>query len=192
MHEIFQTLQTWFLNHGAIGLGLNAWLESFIPAPPPDFLLIAMDLANPQKALFYALIATACSAVGGFTGWLLGKLGGRPFFNWVFRKKKDMFEKVEAIYEKYGTIAVVVASLTPIPYNIFAWASGILNMNGFLFATISIFGRGARFFLVSILLMVFGETVKLYLKPIVLIASIILVVFYVFGYLFVKKKGKNE
>ena len=192
MHEIFQSLQLWFEQHGALGLGLNAWLESFLVVPPPDFLLIAMDLANPHKALFYAMIATIGSAFGGFTGWMLGKIGGRPFFNWVFRNKKDMFEKVEAMYEKYGTIAVTAAALTPVPYNIFAWASGILNMNWFLFTLISIFGRGARFFLVSTLLMFFGETVKQYLKEIVLVVSVLLIIFYIFGFIFVKKKKEKR
>ena len=191
MHEIFQTLQIWFQQHGAWGLGLNAWLESFLPVPPPDFLLIAMDLSNPEKAMFYAFCATIGSAFGGLTGWTLGKVGGRPFFNWVFRKKKDMFEKVETLYEKYGTIAVAMAALTPVPYNIFAWASGILKMNPVLFTSISIFGRGARFFLVSLLLLIFGEAIKDHLKIIVLLASVALVIFYTAMFFFVKKKGEK-
>lgn len=191
MHEILQSLQNWFMNHGAWGLGLNAWLESFIPVPPPDFLLIAMDLANPQKALFYALIATIGSAFGGITGWLFGKIGGRPLFNWIFRKKKDLFNTVEENYKKYGTIAVAMAALTPVPYNIFAWASGILNMNPVLFTLISIFGRGARFFLVSVLLLFFGEKIKQHLGITVLIISILLLVFYTAGFLAIKK-GKNN
>lgn len=192
MHEIFQSLQAWFMSHGIWGLALNSWLESFLVIPPPDFLLITMDLINPQKALLYALFATMGSAIGGLTGWTLGKIGGRPFFNWVFKNKKDMFDKVEKMYEKYGTIAVAMAALTPVPYNIFAWASGILNMNPVLFVLISFFGRGARFFLVSILLMIFGEMIKEHLKIIVLIASIILVIFYIGIFLFVKRKSNEE
>ena len=192
MNEIFQGLIHWFEIHGAWGLGLNAWLESFLPVPPPDFLLIAMDLSAPQKALFFAFCATIGSAFGGLTGWILGRVGGRPFFNWVFKNKKEMFEKVEALYDKYGTIAVAMAALTPVPYNIFAWGSGILNMNPVLFTLISIFGRGARFFLVSILLMIFGETVMAHLKIIVLLASIALVIFYILVFLFVKKKGNKD
>lgn len=192
MQEIFQGLIHWFEIHGAWGLGLNAWLESFLPVPPPDFLLIAMDLAAQHKALFYALCATIGSAFGGLTGWTFGKIGGRPFFNWVFRNKKEMFEKVETLYNKYGTIAVAMAALTPVPYNIFAWGSGILNMNPIAFTLISIFGRGARFFLVSILIMIFGETIMAHLKIIVLLCSLALVIFYIAAFLFVKKKANVE
>lgn len=192
MHEIFQGLIAWFGQHGAWGLALNAWLESFLVVPPPDFLLIAMDLAQPHKALLFAAYATIGSALGGFTGWLLGKIGGRPFFNWVFRNKKEMIDKVESMYKEWGTLAVLTAALTPVPYNIFAWASGILNMNGFLFTAISIFGRGARFFLVSTLLMIFGEVIKQYLKEIILVVSIILIVFYFLIYKFVKNKKVSK
>ena len=192
MHEILQGLQNWLMNHGAWGLGLNAWLESFIPFPPPDILLIGMDLATPHKALFYALIATIGSAFGGFTGWMFGKIGGRPLFNWMFRKKKDLFETVEENYKKYGTIAVAMAAVTPVPYNIFAWASGILNMNPILFTLISIFGRGARFFVISTLLLFFGEKVKQNLPIIVFIICVSLLAFYIAGFFFIKRKGGNN
>ena len=187
MHDIFLNLQNWFQAHGMLGLGLNAWLESFLVLPPPDILLIAMNIAQPQKALQFALVTSIGSAFGGLTGWTLGKIGGRPFFNWIFRKKKDLFKNVEDLYAKWGTIAVVVAAMTPVPYNVFAWASGILNMNWFLFTLISLICRGARFFFISILLMIFGEAIKQNLKLIVLAGSILLVIAYIVIFKFMKK-----
>ena len=187
MHDIFLNLQNWFQAHGMLGLGLNAWLESFLVLPPPDILLIAMNIAQPQKALQFALVTSIGSAIGGLTGWTLGKIGGRPFFNWIFRKKKDLFKNVEDLYAKWGTIAVVVAAMTPVPYNVFAWASGILNMNWFLFTLISLICRGARFFFISILLMIFGEAIKQNLKLIVLAGSILLILAYIVIFKFMKK-----
>ncbi len=192
MHDIFLNLQNWFQAHGMLGLGLNAWLESFLVLPPPDILLIAMNIAQPQKALQFALVTSIGSAIGGLTGWTLGKIGGRPFFNWIFRKKKDLFKNVEDLYAKWGTIAVVVAAMTPVPYNVFAWASGILNMNWFLFTLISLICRGARFFFISILLMIFGEAIKQNLKLIVLAGSILLVIAYIFIFKFMKKNNTKK
>jgi len=184
---MLEQIQNIFQQYGTMGLAINAFIESFFIAPPPDFLLIAMDLAAPQKALFYALVCTLASALGGATGWSLGKFGGRPLFNIFFKKHQENFNKVEALYERYGTIAVIFAAITPVPYNVFALSSGILNMNFAAFILISIFGRGARFFIVSIFLMFFGDKVMQYFNYIFIAAAVVLAVFY---YIIYKQRHK--
>ena len=47
MHEIFSQMNNYFQSLGIYGLALNSFVESFFLVPPPDFLLIAMDLAKP-------------------------------------------------------------------------------------------------------------------------------------------------
>lgn len=191
MDDIFSNMGIWFQTAGVQGLALNSCVESFFLVPPPDFLLIGMDLAQPQKALYYAFICTTASAVGGVIGYLIGKIGGRPVFNFLFRKKADKLAAVEKMYEKYGSAAVFFSAFTPIPYKIFTIASGILNMNFFKFMIASFFGRGARFFIVSLVLMFFGEAVKKYLEPIIIAVSIVIVIFFVIIYK-VNKRKKNE
>lgn len=182
MHEIFVNLNNWFQTMGVQGLAINSCIESFFLIPPPDFLLIAMDLAKPEKALYYAFVCTIASAIGGAIGYLIGKFGGRPVFNFLFKKQKDKFESVEKMYKEYGSFAVFFSAFTPIPYKIFTIASGILNMNFFKFFIASFLGRGARFFLVSIVLMFFGEAVKKYLELVILVVTIIIVIFCVVIY----------
>ena len=46
MHEIFAQMSAYFQSMGIWGLALNSFIESFFLVPPPDFLLIIMDLAN--------------------------------------------------------------------------------------------------------------------------------------------------
>ena len=67
--QIFGAMNEYFSSLGTIGLALNSFIESFFLVPPPDFLLIAMDLANPQKALYYAFVCTIASAFGGVVGY---------------------------------------------------------------------------------------------------------------------------
>ena len=179
---MLEQIQNIFQQYGSWGLALNAFIESFFIAPPPDFLLIAMDLSAPQKALFYALICTIASALGGATGWTLGKFGGRPLFNIMFKKHQENFQKIEDLYEKYGKTAVIIAALTPVPYNVFALSSGILNMNFAAFILISFFCRGARFFIVSTFLMIFGEKVMQYFNYIFAAVALLLVLFYFIMY----------
>ena len=167
---------------GLQGLALNAFIESFCLAPPPDILLITLDLAKPEKAFYYASIATLCSAVGGFTGYLIGRFGGRPVFNFIFRNKQEQFSQVEALYNKYGTFAVFFSAFTPIPYNVFTIASGILNMNPIKFFFASVFGRGMRFFLVSSVLMIFGAMIKEYINYVILGVTVLIIIFFIVIY----------
>ena len=183
MHEIFVQLTEYFKSMGTAGLALNSFIESFFLVPPPDILLVVMDLANPAKALFYAFVCTIASALGGAMGYAIGYWGGRPAFNWFFRKGgKEKFEAVENLYNKYGTYAVFFSAFTPIPYKVFTIASGILNMNFWKFLIASFFGRGLRFFLVSIVLMLFGEAIKQYIEVVIIAATVLIIAFYVIIY----------
>ena len=187
MHEIFVAMNEFFKALGVQGLALNSFIESFFLVPPPDFLLIALDLAKPDKALFYALVCTVASVLGAAVGYGIGYWGGRPAFNFIFRKNKDKFEAVEKLYNQYGVVAVFFSAFTPIPYKVFTIASGVLNMNFWQFLLASFVGRGARFFLVSIVLMLFGAWVKQYLELIIIAVSLLIVIFFVVLY----KKRKS-
>ena len=92
------------------------------------------------------------------------------------------FNEVETLYNKWGVQAVFFAAFTPIPYKVFTIASGILNMNLVAFTLSSIIGRGMRFFIVSIVLMLFGEKIKDHLELIILGATLVIVVFFIILY----------
>ena len=190
MHELldFHAMIEYFQQFGTLGLALNSFIESFFLVPPPDFLLIIMDLAKPEKALWYAFVCSIASILGGIVGYLIGFIGGRPVFNWIFRKNPEQFEKVEELYNKYGSIAVFFAGFTPIPYKVFTIASGVLSMNIWKFTVASFFGRAGRFFLVSIVLMIFGEWIKQYIELVILAVTALIIVFFVILWL----KGKHS
>lgn len=182
MHEILTQMNNLFQSLGVPGLALNSFIESFFLVPPPDFLLITMDLAKPEKALYYASVCTAASAIGGVVGYFIGLFGGRPVFNFLFKNKHEQFENVEKLYNKYGSTAVFFSAFTPIPYKIFTIASGILNMNFWKFLAASIFGRGLRFYIVSLVLMLFGETIKHYIEWVILAVTLVIILFFVILY----------
>lgn len=182
MHDILIKINDLFQSLGVQGLALNSFIESFFLVPPPDILLISMDLAKPEKALFYATICTIASALGGAFGYAIGKFGGRPVFNFLFKNKHEQFDNVERMYNQYGSLAVFFSAFTPIPYKIFTIASGILNMNFLKFFVASFFGRGLRFFIVSIVLMLFGETIKQYIEWVIIFVSVIIVIFFIILY----------
>ena len=183
MKELFLQMTQYFEQYGETGLVLNSFIESFFLVPPPDILLIAMNLSAPAKALYYALICTIASAFGGAIGYAIGYWGGRPAFNWFFRKGgKEKFEAVEKLYNQYGSIAVFFSAFTPLPYKVFTIASGILSMNFWKFMIASFFGRGARFFIVSIVLMFFGEAIKQYIELVIIAVTILIILFFIVLY----------
>ncbi len=182
MHEILVSMNNFFQSMGVQGLAINSAVESFFLVPPPDFLLIAMDLAKPEKALYYALICTIASIAGAVVGYFIGLFGGRPVFNFLFKNKHDKFEAVEKMYNEYGSFAVFFSAFTPIPYKVFTIASGVLKMNFWKFVLASFFGRGGRFFLVSLVLMFFGEDVKQYLELVILAVTVLIIIFCIIVY----------
>ena len=184
MHEFILQISNLFQSLGMPGLVINAGIESCLPGfpIPPDIMLIAMALAVPKKALLYALICTAGSVAGGLFGYTLGKFGGRPLFNHFFGKNIDKLDAVEKLYEKYGSLAVFFSAFSPIPYNIFTIASGILNMNVLKFSAVSLLGRGGRFFLECTVLMLFGEAIKQYMNYVIIGVTVLMILFFVVLY----------
>lgn len=188
--EFMHQFNEYFSALGPLGLCLNSFIESFFLVPPPDFLLIAMDLKEPNKALYFAFICTIASALGGAVGYGIGKWFGRPAFDWIFsglqkkgnNKAKEYFDRVEVLYNKYGSWAVFFAAFTPIPYKVFTIASGILKMNFLGFMLASMIGRGMRFFIVSIVLMIFGEKIKQHLELVIILVTILIIIFFVLLY----------
>lgn len=184
MHEIILHISELFQSWGMAGLFINAVIESCLPGfpLPPDVLLIGMCLSLPSKALLYALICTTGSITGALIAYILGRFGGRPLFERLFKNKTDKLQAVENLFDEYGAFAVFFSAFSPIPYNIFAIASGIMKMNVLKFWFVSCMGRGGRFFFVSIVLMLFGETIKQYMNYFIIGVSVLLVAFFVVLY----------
>ena len=191
--EYFKNCANYFMNFGEVGLFILAFMESSFFPIPPDFILIPMCLAQPEKALIFALVATIGSAIGGMFGYCIGKFGGRPALDFFFKKQQDKILEVERLYNKWGVWAVGAAAFTPIPYKIFTIASGVFKMNLLGFTIVSIVGRGMRFFIVATCLMFFGETIKANLELIITAVSILIIIFYIIVCKWNSfKKTKNE
>jgi membrane protein YqaA with SNARE-associated domain len=134
-------------NMDEIALALVSFLEAIFLPLPPDALLIPLSLVHPEKAIFYAGIATVFSAIGGFVGYKIGKWLRNPLKEWL----KEKLTLVERHYAKHGDVAVLLSALTPIPYKIFTLSSGVLNYPLRPFLLFSVLGRGIRFLIVSLL-----------------------------------------
>lgn len=159
---MLEGLKVWALelvnSYGQLGLFTVAFAESSFFPIPPDVLIIALVLPPTNSNPFITgLVCTVGSVSGAIAGWAIGRWGGRPILDRLFRPEK--VQQVEKLYDRYGVGAVLIAAFTPIPYKVFTIASGVFRLNMIGFTVASVIGRGARFFLVAYLTKWFGEWV---------------------------------
>ena len=174
--------------HGAVALFLLALAESSFFPIPPDVLLIALVLGARSRWLRLAFICTAGSVVGGLIGYAIGltamdAIGMRLI---QFYEAEVAYEKVRELYTRYDFWIVFVAAFTPIPYKIFTITSGAMEMDLLGFSVVSTVGRGLRFFMVAMLLYIFGPPMKRFIDRYFDLLSLAFVVLLVGGFLAVR------
>jgi membrane protein YqaA with SNARE-associated domain len=143
-------------------LGIVSFAESSFFPVPPDVMLIPMALARPNKAWLYAGICTLTSVAGGVVGYLIGHLLYDSVGQWViqFYGYGDKVEAFRAGYAEYGAWIILLKGLTPIPYKLVTITSGFANYNIWMFIGLSIIARGARFYVVAILMNRYGVWIR--------------------------------
>jgi len=123
--------------------------SSFFPLPP-DVMLAPMSLSQPKRALFFALLTTVASVLGGVLGYMIGLYAIDWVMPWLQNSVYGAsFIRVQSWFEQWGVWAVFLAGFSPIPYKVFTIASGAFGLVFLPFVVASILGRGARFFLVA-------------------------------------------
>lgn len=149
--------------HGLAALFLIALVESSVFPIPPDVLLIAIVAANPARWRSAAGLCSAGSLIGAFVGYFIGKglmaSLGQTIID--FYRAQHHWERVVQIYNgEWGMWFLAAAAFTPIPYKVATIAAGATGMALWPFLGISLIGRSARFFLVALILRVFGAPVR--------------------------------
>ena len=106
--------------------GLSFAESSFFPIPP-DVMLMPMSLAQPRRAMYFALITTLASVVGGIAGYAIGYFA----LDWVAPLIEEggrwsaAYNKASTWFTDWGFWAVLIAGFSPIPYKVFTIAAGV-------------------------------------------------------------------
>ena len=189
-HGFLQKLYDWTIAlaaspHAVWALACVSFLESSVFPIPPDVLLIPMILAVPGRAFLYAGICLSFSVLGGAFGYLIGsslfELVGRPVLE--FYGQTHRFSEFSESYNNFGEWAVLIAGVTPFPYKVITILSGATGMSFPAFVAMSILARGIRFFLIAILLRIYGERIRTFIERRLALMSVIFVALLLGGFL---------
>ena len=143
-----------------------SFVESSVFPVPPDALLIPMVLSHRLRWLWYVIVCTAASVLGGLLGYAIG------YFLWQevaepilaiygYAEKVDAFAQT---FNAWGAWAVFIAGVTPFPYKVITIASGASGLSLPIFIVASIFARGLRFLIVGYLLYRFGRPIRAFIE----------------------------
>ncbi|MBH9538832.1 YqaA family protein [Novosphingopyxis sp. YJ-S2-01] len=161
--------------------------SSFFPIPP-DVLLAPMCLAKPQRSWWYALVCTIASVLGSLLGYAIGfflfdKIG-QPILEFYGMSKE--FSDFSVKFNSQGWIWVMGAGFTPLPFKVITIAAGATAMPLHILLIAALISRAARFFLVAGLLRFFGPPMKLWIDKHFALATTLLGVLAVLGFIAVK------
>ncbi|AZI36468.1 DedA family protein [Caenibius tardaugens NBRC 16725] len=148
--------------HAEWWLAMFCFIEaSFFPIPPHP-LLGLMCLAEPKKAVRFAVIATLASVAGGFLGygigWGLYDTVGEQLLAWL--GLTDSFPVAACYLRETGFWIFVAKGATPIPFKLLTITAGFIGMNLAMFAVASLVSRSISFMIVGVLFRLFGAPIK--------------------------------
>lgn len=170
-------------------LFLIAIVESSVFPIPPDVLLIAIIAANTHRWLSAALLCSAGSVIGAMIGYWIGMVAmptiGQPIID--FYHAQSAWNEVVAWYTSdWGIWFLLIAAFTPIPFKVATIAAGATGMAFWPFVIVSLVGRSARFFLVALILRVFGAPMRALIEKHFDVLSLAFVVLLVAGFLAIR------
>ncbi len=158
---------------------------------PPHPLMGLMCLAEPKKALRFAVITTLASVLGGILGYAIGHflydtIGTQLL---ALLGLTDKFPKAACYLREYGAEIIMVKGLTPIPFILLSITSGFISFPLPVFVGASLISRGAIFLVIGGMFRAFGPPIKLFIdRYFGMIAAVCLVVL-VSGYVAVSMLG---
>jgi len=174
--HIFKRLYNWVLHrahtpYGTPALATLSFAEaSFFPIPP-DPLLLALAFSRPKRSLFYSLICSVMSVLGGVLGFVIGyylwQEVGLPIVK--FYGGVDLANQVAEKFAGQAFFWVFLAGLTPIPYKVFTIGAGMAAMQSgqpifLVFLAASVTSRSLRFFAEGTLVYFYGEHIRKFIE----------------------------
>ena len=161
-----RSLRHWMFHLGGLGLIPLGLLDNS-PLPTPgamDVVTLVLSARQPQLWLYYALMATAGSLIGGFVTYRLARKGGKAALERRFSRRK--VDKVCTIFERWGFGAIVIPALLPPPAPMvpFLLAAGAMQYPVRKFLAALALGRICRYMILAYLAARYGRQIITFIR----------------------------
>lgn len=182
--------------YGMVALIVLALTEPVIVPIPADVMVIGMSLGKPRRAIWYGLVCSFFSVLGGTAAFCLGLAIGPErvvrFLELVSFGPLDLGRTAQQaldIYQKYDFWAISIAALTPVPYMIFSWVGGMAEVSLFKFVWVSVIFRAMRFGGEGVLFYFLGERARRLIEKYFNTATVVVIILLVVLAYVMKKLG---
>ena len=188
----------WLVHLGGPGLILLGLLDnSPIPLPGSmDVATILLAAHNRNMWIYYAIMATAGSVLGGYLMYRMARKGGKETLEKRFSQRKTT--RVYAIFERWGLVSVAIPAILPPPFPIVPMllAAGAMQYPTRKFLTALAVGRGIRFTILAYLGVRYGRHIvrffALYYWPVLLALIAFSVLGGIYGLFEYKRRQKTS
>ena len=174
-------MRHWLFHLGGLGLIPLGLLDNS-PIPLPgimDVATIVLSARQQQLWLYYALMATAGSVIGGFASYRLARKGGKEALERRFSPRK--VDKVCKIFERWGFGAIAIPALLPppVPMVPFLFAAGAMQYPVRKFLVALTLGRISRYMILAYLAARYGRQIIAFIAshghPVVVTIIVVLI-----------------
>lgn len=174
-------------------LGILSFTESCIFIIPPEVMLLPMSYARRKKAFYFALITTITSVLGAIAGYYIGLLFWQEVSPFIFKYIPGFaryFDHVGNLYQENAVSALFLAAFTPIPFKVFTVVAGVYSTKIALTTLVitSLLGRGARYFILSGIVYLFGEKAQEIIEKHFRLATLVIMVLGIAFLVFLKMR----
>lgn len=165
----------WLVHLGGPGLILLGVIDNS-PVPLPgsmDVATILLAAHNRHLWVYYAMMATAGSVLGGYLTYRMARKGGKETLEKRFSKRKTA--RVYAIFERWGLVSVAIPAILPPPFPIVPMllAAGAMQYPARKFLAALAVGRGIRYAILAYLGARYGRHIvrlfALYYWPVLIV-----------------------
>lgn len=160
-----RSVRRWLFQLGGLGLIPLGLIDSSGMLPGSmDVLTIVLAARAEQLWLYYALMATAGSVIGGFVTYRLARKGGKETLERRFPRRK--IEKICKTFERWGFAAIAIPALLPppVPMVPFLFAAGAMQYPVKKFLAALTLGRIVRYTVLAFLAARYGRQIRTFIS----------------------------